>query len=277
MSKQTKSVISAGAVPWSRMLSIGDSFTEGIGDANPDSTGGLRGWADRVAEQLGQNNPEFGYANLAVRGRLLQQILDEQLQPALNLKPDLVTLSAGGNDLIRPGGDPDTLAIQLEEAVGALRKAGATVVLFNGPDTSHTPVLNLVRSKVGIYNSNLHAIAVRHDAVFADMWAMRNILNNPPMWADDRLHFSAMGHHAIAMMVLDALSVNHSLTPQSVPELPSSTWRHARAADLYWAKEHLLPWVVRRIKHQSSGDHISAKRPQFLPVDRLPDPKSKGA
>ncbi|HRN29726.1 MAG TPA: SGNH/GDSL hydrolase family protein, partial [Terrimesophilobacter sp.] len=81
--------------PWSRMVAIGDSFTEGIGDPEPQSLGGHRGWADRVAEELAERTTDFAYANLAIRGRLLQQILDEQVEPALELRPDLITISAG--------------------------------------------------------------------------------------------------------------------------------------------------------------------------------------
>ncbi|PTT62831.1 SGNH/GDSL hydrolase family protein, partial [Arthrobacter sp. HMWF013] len=123
------------AHPWTRYVAMGDSFTEGIGDKEPTSPGGYRGWADRVAEELGRSQTDFAYANLAVRGRLLQQIVDQQLAPCLALKPDLVTLSAGGNDLIRPGGDPDALAEKLDSVVQILSMGGATVVLFNGPDT----------------------------------------------------------------------------------------------------------------------------------------------
>ena len=42
--------------PWSRYVAIGDSFTEGIGDPEPNSPGGNRGWADRVAEVLAAGN-----------------------------------------------------------------------------------------------------------------------------------------------------------------------------------------------------------------------------
>lgn len=67
--------------PWSRYVAMGDSFTEGIGDPEPSSPGGYRGWADRVAEELGRGHDDFAYANLAVRGRPLQQIIDQQLAP----------------------------------------------------------------------------------------------------------------------------------------------------------------------------------------------------
>src|SRR3978361_1087314 len=120
--------------PWSRYVALGDSFTEGIGDPEPLSPGGHRGWADRVAEVLSEQNDDFAYANLAVRGRLLQQILNEQIEPALALRPDLITISAGGNDIIRPNTDPDEVASRLEKGVEKLHSRGATVVLFTGPD-----------------------------------------------------------------------------------------------------------------------------------------------
>jgi lysophospholipase L1-like esterase len=79
--------------PWTRYVAIGDSFTEGIGDPEAASPGGNRGWADRVAEVLGQNTPDFAYANLAIRGRLLNQVHTEQLEPALALTPGYGTLN----------------------------------------------------------------------------------------------------------------------------------------------------------------------------------------
>lgn len=90
-----------------RFVAIGDSFTEGVGDDDSSHPNGLRGWADRVAEQLAEGRPGLGYANLAIRGRLLPSVLTQQLEPAVSLRPDLVTLYAGGNDLMRPRVDID--------------------------------------------------------------------------------------------------------------------------------------------------------------------------
>ncbi len=246
--------------PWSRYVAIGDSFTEGIGDPEPSSPGGNRGWADRVAEVLGSQAEDFAYANLAIRGKLLQQIIDEQIEPALELRPDLITISGGGNDIIRPGTDPDEIADRFDTAIARLRVGGATVVMFNGPDIGMTPVLGRSRGKVAIYNENLRAVALKHDAIIADMWPLRE-LQDPRMWAPDRLHFSPLGHHTIARMVLSSLNVEHELEPYSPEPLPIQSWRQARVDDISWAREHLLPWVIRRIRHQSSGDSISAKRP----------------
>jgi lysophospholipase L1-like esterase len=246
--------------PWSRYVAIGDSFTEGIGDPEPRSSGGNRGWADRAAEVLSSQTEDFAYANLAIRGRLLQQIIDEQVEPALELRPDLISISAGGNDIIRPGTDPDDIAARLDSAVARLRSNGATVLLFNGPDIGMTPVLRRARGKVAIYNENLRTVAQHHDAIIADMWALRE-LKDPRMWAPDRLHFSPVGHHTIARMALYSLGVENELKPYEPEPVPAVTWRKARVDDMGWAKEYLVPWVVRRIRHQSSGDGITPKRP----------------
>jgi lysophospholipase L1-like esterase len=257
-------------------VAVGDSFTEGIGDPDPDSPGGHRGWADRLAEELGRTQDGFSYANLAIRGKLLAQIVAEQLEPALELKPDLVSVSAGGNDLLRPGSDPDALAEALDAAVGKIHGRGADVLLFNGPDIRDTPVLGLVRGRVAIYNENLRTIASRHDAVIADMWSLRQ-LKDPQMWASDRLHFSPLGHHTIAIMALESLNVPHTLAPQMPEPLPAPRWRAARSEDLVWAREFFVPWVLRRIRHRSSGDGISAKRPTAGPVFGPGMPPGAGA
>lgn len=251
--------------PWTRYVAIGDSFTEGIGDPNPRSPGGHRGWADRVAEELARTRDGFAYANLAIRGRLLNKIIEEQLEPAIALQPDLITICAGGNDVIRPGGDPDKLAEKMDAAVGRLVSSGATVVLFTGPDLGSTPVIGSVRGRVAIYNENLRTVAARHDAVIADMWALRQ-LSNREMWAPDRLHFSPLGHHTIAAMVLETLAVPHTLQPLEPKPMPARNWRTARTEDLTWAREYFMPWVVRRVRHRSSGDGISAKRPAAAPM-----------
>jgi lysophospholipase L1-like esterase len=248
--------------PWTRYVAIGDSFTEGIGDPEPGVPGGNRGWADRVAEVLGTTAPDFAYANLAIRGRLLQQILDEQVEPALALSPDLISISAGGNDIIRPGTDPDDVAQRFEAGLARLTSAGATVVMFNGPDIGMTPVLGRIRGKVAIYNENLRYLAQKYDAVVADMWALRE-LSDSQMWAPDRLHFSPFGHHTIARMVLSSLNVDNDLEPLSPAPLEKLRWRQARADDIVWARTHFVPWVLRRLRHQSSGDGITPKRPGY--------------
>ncbi|MCU1632966.1 MAG: lipolytic enzyme family [Micrococcaceae bacterium] len=250
---------------WSRYVALGDSFTEGVGDPEPGSVGGLRGWADRVAEELATGRDDFAYANLAVRGLLLEQILNRQIGQALALKPDLVTLSAGGNDMVFHNSDPDKLADRLEAGVSVLAETGATIVLFTGPDWGSTPVLGRNRGRVAIFNENLRAIAARHDALVADLWALRQF-RDPWMWDPDRLHLSPLGHHTVAMAVLDTLGVRHTLVPLEPKDLPDGSWREARAGDLVWAKTYLLPWALRQLRHRGAVEERRAKRPYAAPV-----------
>ncbi|MGO1522677.1 MAG: SGNH/GDSL hydrolase family protein [Nesterenkonia sp.] len=251
--------------PWTRFVALGDSFTEGIGDPHSSRPGYHRGWADRVADELAGGTEHFAYANLAVRGRLIEQIRDEQVAPALALKPDLITLCAGGNDVIRPGSDPDETARILDTLVQILATTGAAIVLFNGPDIRETPVMGSIRGKVAIFNENVRTIAQRHDAVVADMWSLRE-LARPEMWDEDRLHFSPLGHHTIAAMVLDTLNVRHELNPVQPRPVPERSWREARVDDAVWARHHLFPWVLRRLRGRSSGDGVNPKRPNIEPL-----------
>ena len=151
---------------------------------------------------------------------VLREILDQQLGPAIALKPDLVTLSAGGNDLVFHRSDPDRLAATLDAAVGMLSATGATIVLFTGPDWGDTPLLGHNRGRVAVFNENIRTIAARHNGVIADLWTLRQ-LSDPRMWDPDRLHFSPMGHHTIAAMVLESLSVPHSLRPLEPKPMPA--------------------------------------------------------
>jgi lysophospholipase L1-like esterase len=267
--------------PWRRYVAIGDSFTEGIGDPDPSSPGSHRGWADRVAEVLASQVDDFAYANLAVRGKLIGQITATQIEPALELKPDLITFSAGGNDVIRPGADPDLVAEQFEDAVVRLSSGGATLVVFTGIDTNFTPVFRGIRGRVAIYNENIRAIADKYDCIVADQWALKEV-QDMRFFDDDRLHYNSLGHHEVARMVLRALNVQNDLQPMQPDPIPSKTWRAARADDLVWAREYLVPWVLRRVRHQSSGDAITAKRPEaapftfVVPDEDAPAPPSGG-
>jgi lysophospholipase L1-like esterase len=256
---------------WARYVALGDSFTEGIGDPDPRVPGGHRGWADRVAEQLATSAPagsDFLYANLAIRGRLLDQIVAEQLPPAMDLAPDLVSLSAGGNDILRPRVDPDSLADRLETAVCGLQSGGAAVLLFTGPGVAGTSVMKSVMGRARAYNDAVREIAARRRAILVDL-DESTALADPRMWSPDRLHPSSIGHQQIAHAVLNRLGIADDVAPVDLGPLPAKGWVHARRDDAHWARVYFAPWIVRRLRGTSSGDGITAKRPTPTVVERL--------
>ncbi|HEX8009090.1 MAG TPA: SGNH/GDSL hydrolase family protein, partial [Trebonia sp.] len=193
-------------------VAIGDSFTEGLNDPAPG--GGFQGWADRLAGMLAVENPALRYANLAVRGKLLRQIVGEQVPDALALlgqaapRPGsercLVGIAGGGNDILRPGGDPDTLAELFDAAVARLRQGGCQVLMFTGFDPVAFPVLRLLRGRIAAYNMHLRAIADEHGCDLVDLWSMR-FLRDPAAWSSDRLHLTPESHRRIALRAAEVL------------------------------------------------------------------------
>jgi lysophospholipase L1-like esterase len=250
---------------FARYVALGDSFTEGVGDPDPDRPNGLRGWADRVAEVLAGTTPGFGYANLAIRGRKVRRILDEQVEPALALAPDLVTSYAGANDIIRPRVDIDTLAAAYDEAVGRIARTGATVVLFTAFDPGGSAIYRPLRGRFALYTEAVREIADRHATHLVDFWRMREY-RDFGYWDTDRMHLGPAGHQRMAMAVLDTLGVPHDLKPLPPTRHPELTSRELRAKNVEWARTHAAPWVHRRLTGRSSGDGVSPKRPELAPI-----------
>ena len=252
---------------WHSYVAIGDSFTEGLDDPYPDGT--FRGWADLVATRLAVDaGPDFGYANLAVRGRLLDQVIDEQLPATLAMGPDLVSFAAGGNDLLRRRADPAGLVAKVDRAVGELRATGADVILFRFADiTVHLPGQRIVGPRAAALNDGAREVAARHGAYLIDLFA-DDTFHNPAMWSADRLHLSPAGHRRVAAHVLTTLGVGVDEEWLLVPPMPAPTpWLLARRADLQWAGRHLAPWLKRRLAGTSSGDLVTPKRPRLGSID----------
>jgi lysophospholipase L1-like esterase len=250
---------------WRTFVALGDSFTEGVGDPHP-VTGVERGWADRLAEVLAREDEGFRYANLAIRGLLLDRVVATQVPAAVRARPDLVSICAAGNDLLRPTADPDALAERLEGAVATLRATGADVLVFTGFDTRASPLLNLIARRLAAMNAHIRAIAQRHGAYLVDLWAMAP-LADPRARTADRLHLGPDGHARVAARVCEVLGRAPEVDWRAPwPPARPTTWGERRAEDARWAREHLWPWVQRRARGRSTGDERVAKRPVLATV-----------
>jgi lysophospholipase L1-like esterase len=263
---------------WTRYVAIGDSFTEGMCDDDPAMAhdGEFAGWADRLAVHLSEiarsEGQPFGYANLAVRGRKLADVVGPQLEGALALEPDLVSIVGGGNDILRPKADLDALAGQLEEAVARIRATGADVLMATPVDPADAPLVKATRGRAAIYTAHIWTIAGRHGAHVVNQWGMR-ALRDWRMWSEDRIHMTSEGHRRVALAALEALgrSVPDADWATPLEPAPPTSRREALQANAQWAKEYVGPWVQRRLTGRSSGDNRHAKRPAVAPLD---DPRN---
>ncbi|MFG2427115.1 SGNH/GDSL hydrolase family protein [Streptomyces sp. NPDC048590] len=236
---------------YTSLVAVGDSFTEGMSDLLPD--GSYRGWADVLATRLATTTPGFRYANLAVRGKLIGQIVAEQVPVAAALQPDVITLVGGLNDTLRPKCDMGMVRARLEEAVEILAPSCKTLVLMRSPGRNG-PVMERFRPRMEELFSLVDDLAARHGALVTDLYGAPS-LGDPRMWDVDRLHLTAEGHRRVAEAVWQTLGLPAESDWQDpLPASAPARWVRRRIEDVSFARQHLVPWIGRRLTGRSSGD-----------------------
>lgn len=260
----------ASAGPFQRFVAIGDSQTEGVGDL-PHPDGSDRGWADRFASALATRDPGLLYANLAIRGRRTAQVLEEQLEPALAMKPDLVSVIAGMNDLIRPGFEVDRTLAMMDEMERAFVATGATVMTITYPDPDGLgPIGRLVEQRVRDFNQGIRETTEANGTLLLDLEPIKATADTR-IWQPDRLHLNPDGHWRMAQGMLSLVAPE--LSDPAWTQSPSVAGRAPSAngfmEEAEWVCRYLLPWVGRRLTGRSSGDGRSAKLPDYVSLDAV--------
>jgi lysophospholipase L1-like esterase len=248
-------------------VALGDSFTEGVGDRSKRLPNGVRGWADRVAEKLAKAEPGWEYANLAIRSKRLRHVIDEQLKPALAMEPSLITLYAGGNDILDFGTDVESLMKDYEGLVAALAGTGATVVLFTGFDIKVSALLEPLKKRNALYNQRVREVAASYGAVLVDYWCF-DAFHDPRMWDSDRLHMSKAGHKYLAGQVLDHLGVPHEIKPKEWEPPVRPGLREWERRQRRWVHDWVLPLFGRKLRGVTLGDHLRPRWPEPVRIPR---------
>jgi len=261
-------------VGFERFIALGDSYTEGMSDEK--KYGNYRGWADRTADVMAAHHSDFTYANLAVRGKLVHQVVDEQIEAAISQvtgRQTLISFHAGANDVIRPNYRSELVLPLYAEAVKRLAASGATILLFTVLErTGNTgKAAKMWETRFREFNRNVRAVAEEVGAIIADA-------NEEPAFSDrrflafDRLHLNAMGHDRVAQAVLELLELPFD---QGWREpLPPTKEKHAAVRawiTTMWFITFALPWMWRRARGKSSGDGRSCKYPIAIhwPISHL--------
>lgn len=243
-----------------RYVALGDSLSEGVGD-EPWPDGTLRGWTDRLAGLILSRRGSVDYANLAVRGYRSRQVVETQVARALDLEPDIVTFTAGMNDLLRPRFDADELRAQLVDIVRPFTSAGSRVLVVPIPDIrTVSPAGRLLGARRETLNE-IYRYLAEHHGMEPPAETAGTIFEDVRAWADDRLHLSPLGHERLALAAASSLGLveaeDWASPPEGVP--PRRTIR----TDAVWVNRHVTPWLGRRLTGRSSGDGRAPKRPEM--------------
>ncbi len=258
--------------PWKRFIALGDSLTEGLCDTSRMADGQYRGWADRLSTMLAQGRGRFEYANLAVRSRRVRDLVNEQAPQALAMKPDLVSVFMGANDLVGHSADPVRLATDVERVVRDLRASGADVLLVT-PFLPDRPAARIFARRFALYATELRRIAAVTDSYLLDAAALP-ALSDCAMYADDMVHLSSRGHRYLAYRAAEALGIPdaealgrlddalHGFDPIDDPTPQGD-----------WLRTHALPWVWRRMRGRTAGDGLLAKHADYVVIPGRNAPK----
>lgn len=247
-----------------KFIALGDSLTEGLSDKYPDGT--YRGWADRVADELSLVDTNFLYANFAVRGKLLEQVIADQVSVALPFitgNDTVVSFHAGANNILRPKLDVKRVIADYQSAVIRITDTGAKVLVFTVREVANpkTKAELYWNERFGPFNANVREIASKTGAILLDANS-HEVFGDPRMLAKDRLHLSQEGHRRVAQGVLKALGMPHDINYTQAMGPHKQTPAVLRGiGTVAWGVAFLVPWVIRRLSGKSSGDGRVAKYP----------------
>jgi lysophospholipase L1-like esterase len=183
-------------------VALGASDAVGVGTQSPET----EGWVPQFAARLG---PDTRAVNLGVSGSTLHQALQEQLGPALDAKPTVVTVWLVVNDL--NGKVPlDQYAADLDQLLAALQNSGARVLIGNVPDLPRVGAYaqmdpNALRGTVSQWNAAIASAAALHGARLVDLNAgWQELADHPEYISADGFHPSAEGYARLADLFYQA-------------------------------------------------------------------------
>jgi len=265
---------------WSRFVALGDSITEGLCDTSRMPAGEYRGWADRLAQLLAHarsGDEPFRYANLAVRSRTVRRLVDEQVPQALALRPDLVSVLIGANDLVARRVDPVSVAAEVAGAVRRLRDAGIDVLLVT-PFLPGRRAAAIFARRFAVFASELRRIAAETGSTLLDTAVFLGpdgvpAIGDLDLWADDKVHLRSRGHRFLAYRAAEALGVPDA---EALGDLDAAL--HADddpVAHGTWLRRDALPWVWRRLRGRTAGDGRVAKHDRYVLIGGRGDVRSR--
>jgi len=186
---------------------MGASDAVGLGARDPVT----EGWVPRFGAHLGS---EARVINLGVSGSTLAQALDEQVGPALDAQPDVVTVWLAVNDL-NARVSLEHYAADLDRLLGRLEASHARVLVGNVPDLGGLAANRGIdpgplKAEVDRWNRVIADTTTRHGDALVDLYSLwQEVAQHPEYLSADGFHPSSEGYQALADVfgaVLDARS-----------------------------------------------------------------------
>jgi lysophospholipase L1-like esterase len=201
-------------VSFRELVALGDSMTAG-GD---DDAEGLpcRNWVDWFVELMRREDPAFCAVNLAVKGKKLKDLLDEQLDPALQREPALVSVMIGGNDLrLTRRWEPEPFERDLQQLLHRLaERSHPLVLLATIPDFalvlpfSSYDIRRAMQHAIRAANAIISRVGQAAGAVVVELHreAASYDLDN---YSKNLMHPNARGHELIGALMFEKCIEEH--------------------------------------------------------------------
>jgi lysophospholipase L1-like esterase len=204
--------------PWRRVVVLGDSIAEGVREPHPAYKD--LSWIDRIAAPLRAVVRGLSVTNLGLRDLLAAEVRERQLPAALDFRPDLAIVAAGGNDALRRSFASDQLTRELDGIVGPLCRGGSDILMIElmdivasglVPDDYAGPLDERLRALAEVTRE----VADRHGAMLVEMRG-HPASADPDVYSSDRLHLNARGHAIVATEAVRVLSATLATRPVAV-------------------------------------------------------------
>ena len=177
-----------------RVAVLGDSSVTAPGVAGPDEI-----WVTIICDRLSENRHVI-LQSFAVGGSRAGDLIEEQMQEAIDFRPDIIFVSVGANDAIK-GVRRRQFEDNLDHLIGGLAETGAVVIQSGVGDLGsiprlYPPLSNMMSRRASGFDETHRRVAERHGTTVVHRRSdnRKHWYTNRALWSPDLFHFSAAGH-----------------------------------------------------------------------------------
>jgi acyl-CoA thioesterase I len=190
-------------------VALGDSTVQGVGASHPERT-----YVSRLHARLRERYPAAELVNLGAGGATSADVLAGQLPRALELVPQLVTLSVGPNDITR-GVPPREYERNVTRILDALvGRTTALIVVSLLPDLAVTPRFQGTGREAAVgrrareFNDALRRVARARGVELVDLYtaSREEVPRRPELLGIDGYHPSDAGYARWAELMWEGIT-----------------------------------------------------------------------